>query len=79
MTFEQITELMKTHDVTTEIVQKTNELNETGFLCCICMLFDAYHDAHRDFDPVANSKKVAVLIDEVNGELGLYEPINNPC
>ena len=53
----------------TELLPMTPEM----FMCIVCMMFDEYHNAHRDSNPAEMAQTVATLVAQVNEQLGAYE------
>ena len=67
---DYIREIMETCKQVLEIM---SGLNEHSFMTIMCQLFDEYHRAHNDFDPVQNSQFVVDMVKEVNSMLGEYK------
>ena len=65
-------DLMEAWQSCQTVIETMKGLDYESFMSIMCMLFDEYHSAHRDFDPVWNSRVVADLIEEVNKDLGEY-------
>lgn len=64
--------ILEIQETCKEVAGILTELDWQGFMTIMCMLFDEYHNAHDDFDPVENSRVVADLVKEVNLTLGAY-------
>ena len=44
-----------------------------GFVSVMCMMFDEYHNVHRDADAAELADTVAELVATVNGCVGNFE------
>lgn len=64
-------EIMKIVD---EFVLRMDGITEHGFTLIMCMLFDEYHNKiDRNADSVMIARKVAEMVELINGMLGAYE------
>ena len=59
--------------ITNKATEIAETFNESEFMLFLCMVVEEYHNQHRDFKSVEAIKKVAEMVEVVNGELGDYE------
>lgn len=68
-------EMMKEFGIVMELIEDNREaftgLSETGFLSLIGMMVDAYKVEHLDFDGADGLRRLAIVNEQVNEEMGL--------
>lgn len=68
-------EMKKMMQVVDQVSGIMIDLSEYEFMTIMCMLYDEYHDKHRESDPVKMSQECASLVAEINQTLGAYENV----
>lgn len=61
-----------TADVVEKVRKDLVRLEPLEFMSAMCMLFDEYHNAHRDTDAAEMAKTVGELVSFVNNANGEY-------
>lgn len=71
---KKITEnnFMKLMTIASETGDRLAELTEIDFLCISCMLFDMYHDRHKESNAVEMARTVYEQVKLVNANLGEF-------